>query len=91
MWTLGRPNKVTSFYATTQGLFLNWPDNTLGVFEFDRAFAMVDIAAMEPCPMARRFEIYGTKGSAILVEPFEPANAIRRPEEEVAATKKDST
>src|SRR5262249_51881135 len=31
---------------------------------------------MEPPPMARRFEVYGTRGSAIL-EPFEPAGPIR--------------
>lgn len=76
-WMLGRPNKVTSFLRNDTGIVPELADNTLGVFEFDRAFAMVDIAAMEPRPMARRFEIYGTKGSAILVEPFEPANAIR--------------
>jgi predicted dehydrogenase len=38
--------------------------------------AMIDIAAMETPPPARRFEVYGTRGSAIL-EPFEPAGPIR--------------
>ena len=38
--------------------------------------ASVDIAAMEPRPMARRFEVYGTAGSAIM-EPFELADTIR--------------
>jgi len=38
---------------------------------------VVDIAAMEPRPMARRYEVYGTQGSAILLEPFEPATRIR--------------
>jgi predicted dehydrogenase len=37
---------------------------------------IIDIAAMETKPMARRFEVYGTKGSAIM-EPFEPAESIR--------------
>ena len=32
---------------------------------------------METQPMARRFEVYGTAGSAILVEPFEPGSLIR--------------
>ena len=41
-----------------------------------RALALVDIAAMEPAPMARRFEVYGTRGSAIL-GPFEPSGPIR--------------
>ena len=27
--------------------------------------------------MARRFEIYGERGSAILIEPFEPGHTIR--------------
>ena len=47
------------------------------VFEFDKALALIDIAAMETKPMARRFEVYGTKGSAILLEPFEPGTNIR--------------
>ncbi|MCI0808709.1 MAG: Gfo/Idh/MocA family oxidoreductase [Chloroflexi bacterium] len=76
VWILGRPNRVTGFlqHATsgTPGVM----DNTLGVFEYDGAIATVDIAAMEPRPMARRFEVYGTRGSAIM-EPFEPADTIR--------------
>jgi len=48
----------------------------LSVFEYTGAIATVDIAAMEPRPMARRFEVYGTEGSAIM-EPFEPADTIR--------------
>ncbi len=52
-------------------------DNTLAVFEFDSAMALIDIAAMEVRPNARRFEVYGTKGSAIITEPFEPGDRIR--------------
>ena len=48
-----------------------------GVFEFERALAFVDIAAMETRPPARRFEVYGSQGSAINVEPFEPGVQIR--------------
>jgi predicted dehydrogenase len=44
---------------------------------FERALAFIDIAAMESRPMARRFEVYGSRGSAILLEPFEPVNTIR--------------
>ena len=51
-------------------------DNTLAVLTYPRALACVDIAAMEPPPMARRFEVYGSRGSAIM-EPFEPAGPIR--------------
>jgi len=77
VWMLGRPQKVTSFLRNDSDGLPGFADNTLAVFEFERAMALVDIAAMEPRPMARRFEVYGTEGSAILLEPFEPAEAIR--------------
>jgi len=77
VWILGRPNKVTSFLRNDTGVVPAFKDNTLGVFEFDKAIAFIDIAAMEPRPMARRYEVYGTKGSAIMVEPFEPAHTLR--------------
>jgi predicted dehydrogenase len=51
-------------------------DNTLAIVEFRRAMAMVDIAAMETRPPARRFEVYGTRGSAIM-DPMEPATRVR--------------
>ncbi|HLZ08107.1 MAG TPA: Gfo/Idh/MocA family oxidoreductase, partial [Chloroflexota bacterium] len=72
VWILGRPNKVTAILRNdaTPGLPA-YRDNTIGVFEFDRAIAFIDIASMEVRPMARRFEVYGTRGSAIM-EPFEP-------------------
>ena len=77
VWMLGRPTRVTAFLRNDTGQVPAFSDNTLGVYEFDRAMAIVDIAAMETAPMARRFEVYGTKGSAIIVEPFEPAHAVR--------------
>lgn len=77
VWLLGRPQKVTSFLRHDDTLAPGFVDNSLVVMEYERAMAYVDIAAMEPRPMARRFEVYGTQGSAILLEPFEPAHAIR--------------
>lgn len=78
VWLLGRPNKVTAFLRNdTTDAIPAFKDNTLGVFEYDKAIAFIDIAAMETRPMARRFEVYGTKGSAIIVEPFEPAHTLR--------------
>jgi predicted dehydrogenase len=78
VWLLGRPQRVTAFLRNDANPDLpSFQDNTLAVFEFDRAMAFVDIAAMEPRPMARRFEVYGTKGSAIIVDPFEPAKQLR--------------
>ena len=77
VWMLGRPTRVTAFLRNDTGQVPAFSDNTLGVYEFDRAMAIVDIAAMETAPMARRFEVYGTRGSAIILEPFEPGHAVR--------------
>ena len=76
VWLLGRPGKVTSFLRSDSGLGPEAMDNSLGVFEYDNAMAFVDIAAMETAPTARRFEVYGNRGSAIM-EPLEPATQIR--------------
>jgi predicted dehydrogenase len=76
VWLLGRPLRVTPFLRNDSGLAADFKDNTLVVFEYERALAFVDIAAMEARPMARRFEVYGSLGSAIM-EPFEPAEMIR--------------
>ncbi len=77
LWILGRPEKVTSFLREDGALVPGFKCNGLGVFEFAQAIATVDIAARETRPMARRFEVYGTKGSAIVLEPFEPGTRIR--------------
>lgn len=77
VWILGRPSKITSFLRHDDEVVPGFADNTLAVLEYERALAMIDIAAMEPRPMARRFEVYGTEGSAILLEPFEPGESIR--------------
>ena len=77
VWLLGRPTKVTAFLRNDTGAVPAFMDNTLGVFEFEKALAFIDIAAMETPPMARRFEVYGTQGSAIIMEPFEPARVLR--------------
>lgn len=77
VWLLGRPRSVQAFLrndATPE--VPAFADNTLGVLEYERALAFVDIAAMEARPMARRFEVYGTRGTA-LMEPFEPSPRLR--------------
>ena len=83
-WLLGRPNRVNSYMHKHTGLVPEFMDNTLAVFEFDRAIAFLDIAAQEPRPMARRYEVYGTKGSAIIIDRFDPAGGIRLALEEAA-------
>jgi predicted dehydrogenase len=85
VWIMGRPTKVTAFLRNDTGIVPAFHDNTLGVFEFAQGLAFIDISAMEPRPMARRYEVYGSKGSAIIVDPFEPARAIRLCLEEAAA------
>ena len=77
VWLLGRPEKVTAFLRNDSPEVPGFVDNGLAVFEFERAMAFVDIAAMEMPPMARCFEVYGSRGSAIITEPFEPGKQIR--------------
>ena len=77
VWMLGRPVTVASFLRNDSGQVAAFKDNCLGVYQFEAAIATVDIAAIETRPMARRFEVYGTRGSAIILEPFEPGNRIR--------------
>jgi len=76
VWLLGRPIKISSFLRNDDDLLPGFKDNTLAVLEYEKALAFIDIAAMESQPMARRFEVYGSRGSAIM-EPFEPAESIR--------------
>ena len=63
VWMLGRPARVTAFLRNDTGQVPAFSDNTVGIYEFDRAMAIVDIAAMETAPMARRFEVYGTRAA----------------------------
>lgn len=67
--------RVTGFLNST--VLEAYDDNTLGVFEFDDgAMAIVDISA-RVVGSTRRFEVYGTKGTAIIAEPFEPGTQIK--------------
>jgi predicted dehydrogenase len=71
VWLLGRPERVTPFFRNDGTPELpGLADNTMVVFEYPRALATVDISAMECRPAARRFEVYGSRGTAIM-EPFE--------------------
>jgi predicted dehydrogenase len=77
VWLLGRPTRISTVLRNDATPELpSYADNTVAVFEFESALAVLDIAAMEPRPAARRFEVYGTRGSAI-VEPFDPAGTLR--------------
>lgn len=76
VWLMGRPERVTPFLQNATSDTRDFVDNSLAVLEYSNALVTVDIAAMEPKPMARRFEVYGTEGAAIM-EPFEPADKLR--------------
>jgi predicted dehydrogenase len=76
VWLLGRPERASAFLRSDGGVVPGFHDNTLAVLEFPGALASVDIAAMEVAPQARRFEVYGDEGSAIM-EPFEPCGPLR--------------
>ena len=76
VWMMGRPERVTSYQQNAASETRDFMDNTLSVLEYSNALVTVEIAAMEPRPMARRFEVYGTDGSAIM-EPLEPAGELR--------------
>lgn len=76
VWMMGRPERVTPYLQNATSSVREFMDNTLAVLEYPNALVTLDIAAMEPRPMARRFEVYGTEGSAIM-EPFEPAEQLR--------------
>jgi predicted dehydrogenase len=84
VWLLGRPTRITTTLMNVATPELpSYSDNTVAVLEFEQAIATLEIAAMEPRPAARRFEVYGTAGSAIL-EPFDPVRTLRLCEGEAA-------
>ena len=72
VFLLGRPDKVISFLRSDLGITPEFSDNTMAVFEYEKAMASVESAAMEVSAFpARRFEVYGTRGS-VIIEPLEP-------------------
>ena len=64
---LGRPHRVSSFARQQTDAFPWYRDNNLAVLEYPGALAVVESVAGEVEPgAARRMEVYGTRGSAIL-------------------------
>jgi predicted dehydrogenase len=69
---LGRPPEVTSVLRHDSGFDDELADNTLAVFHYPHAVAVVESAAMESEGFQRRrLEICGTEGT-IIAEPIEP-------------------
>jgi predicted dehydrogenase len=69
---LGRPTKVRSVLKTHGPQSDALADNTVAIFEFPRALGIVSAATLQPnAGRYRRFEVFGTGGTAI-VNPIEP-------------------
>ena len=75
VWTLGRPDRVTPFMQRVRP-DSEFVDNGVAVLEYPGALAIVDIAGLEVPPRPRRYEVYGSRGWAIM-EPMEPAQTVR--------------
>lgn len=68
---LGRPVKITPFLRSDGDSTTPFIDNTVVVYEFPRATAVIEASALEVNAFEhRRFEVFGTKGS-VIVEPYE--------------------
>ena len=69
---LGRPARVTPFLRHDSSLSDNLKDNTVAVFEYPKAMAIIHGATMQPGSGGQRmFEVQGTNGTAT-VRPIEP-------------------
>ncbi|HEY3057696.1 MAG TPA: Gfo/Idh/MocA family oxidoreductase [Chloroflexota bacterium] len=78
VWLLGRPERVYTVLRNDATAELpGYSDNTLAVLEYAHALVSLEIAAMAAPPTARRFEVHGTLGSAVL-EPFDGAQRVVR-------------
>lgn len=64
---LGTPRKITPLMAHhhTEGP-ASFVDNGLALFEFDSAYGIIEVPALEVAPHARRIEIYGTEGAFVI-------------------------
>jgi predicted dehydrogenase len=64
---LGPPRKVTPFlghhHPEKPGPFV---DNGLAVFEFERAWGIIEVPILEVVGASRRIEAYGTKGACVI-------------------------
>lgn len=74
---LGRPARVTSWLRHDSRVSDTLRDNTLAVFEYDRALAVVSSAAMMGGALEHRsFEVIGADGT-FLIQPMEPVPTLR--------------
>lgn len=72
----GKPKKITGFLRHESPLQDGLADNTLAIFEFERALAEVSVAAFQPNGgKYRRLEIVGSNG-VTLVQPYAPLHLM---------------
>ncbi len=63
---LGKPATITPFlghHAGTPGAFT---DHGIAMFCYPRAWATIEVSALEAAPRTRRIEVYGTQGACII-------------------------
>jgi len=81
---LGRPQQVTPFIRHDAPVDDGLADNTLAVFQFEHAIAVIESAAMEvESGRRRQLEVCGAEGT-IIVQPIEPPAVrlcLRKPQE----------
>ena len=64
---LGKPRKINPFLAHHHTADpQSFVDNGLAVFEFDQAFGIIEVPALEVAPHSRRIEVYGTEGALVI-------------------------
>jgi len=74
---LGKPAGVRPWLRHDTSAKDTHKDNTLAVFDYDKALAMVVSSAKDPAmDFHRSFEVIGTDGT-IMVQPMEPAPVLR--------------
>jgi predicted dehydrogenase len=64
---LGKPRRVAPFLAHHHSAPpARYLDNGVGVFEYEHAWGIVEVPALEVAPHARRVEVYGTEGACVI-------------------------
>lgn len=64
---LGAPRKITPLMAhhhTAEPK--SFVDNGVALFEFEQAYGLIEVPALEVAPHARRIEVYGTEGAFVI-------------------------
>jgi predicted dehydrogenase len=64
---LGKPRKITPLMAhhhTAEPK--SFVDNGVALFEFEHAYGIIEVPALEVAPHARRIEVYGTEGALVI-------------------------